>query len=114
MKRLCLFCLCICLFLCGCCNKQENEVITFSTWGSASEMSILEPLVKDFEHQNPGVRVEILHIPQDYFKKLHLLFASKMEPDVVLINNQNIPLYCRFLISLDDFIECNQYFEKMI
>lgn len=115
MKKLCLFCLFVSLFVSGCfCNRTDDEVITFSTWGSASEMKILEPIVKEFEYQNPGVKVKILHIPQDYFKKLHLLFASNMEPDVVLINNQNIPVYSKFLYPLDDFIERNQFFEKSI
>lgn len=116
MKRLCLFCISISLFLSGCfCNSNVgDEVITFSTWGSASEMQILEPIVKEFEENNPGIKVKILHIPQDYFKKLHLLFASNMEPDVVLINNQNIPVYNKFLYPLDDFIERDIYFDKSV
>ena len=82
-------------------KSTEDVVLKFSTWGSASEMSILAPIIKDFENAHNGVRVEVLHIPQDYFQKLHLLFASHMEPDVMLINNQNIPIYEKFLCNLD-------------
>lgn len=115
MKRLLLFCLCMTLFLCGCSyNQSDFEVIRFSTWGSASEMAILNPVIKEFEQQNPGIKVEVLHIPQDYFKKLHLLFASKMEPDVMLINNHNIPVYSKFLCDLDDFIDRELYFEQAL
>ncbi len=115
MKRYFFIFTCVCLFLSGCCFKpDENEVIRFSTWGSDSEMTILEPIIKDFESENPGIKVEILHIPQDYFKKLHLLFASKTEPDVILINNQNIPVYSKFLCGLNEFIDKDDYFKNSI
>ena len=34
-----------------------------------------------------------MHIPQNYFQKIHLLFASNTEPDVVFINNLYLPVY---------------------
>ena len=47
----------------------------------------------------------------NYFQKLHLLFASNMEPDVVLINNQNIPVYSKFLTNLEEIID--SYIKKI-
>ena len=115
MKRLLLIFVFISFFLCGCSLKSDNrEVIRFSTWGSASEMSILRPIISDFETKNPDIKVEILHIPQDYFQKLHLLFASKTEPDVMLINNHNIPVYSKFLLDLSDKIDKKSYFDKSL
>lgn len=95
-------------------KSTEDVVLKFSTWGSASEMSILAPIIKDFENSHKGVKVDVLHIPQDYFQKLHLLFASNMEPDVMLINNQNIPIYEKFLCNLDGVFEKKLYFDKSI
>lgn len=114
MKKLFFVFLCFCLFLTGCSNTPQKEVIRFSTWGSASEMAVLEQVIADFETQNPNIKVEVLHIPQDYFKKLHLLFASKMEPDVMLINNHNIPVYKKFLSDLSDLAEEDMYFPKSL
>ena len=115
MKRLLLIFVFISFFLCGCSLKSDKrEVIRFSTWGSASEMSILRPIINDFEIKNPDIKVEILHIPQDYFQKLHLLFASKTEPDVMLINNHNIPVYSKFLLDLSDKIDKKSYFDKSL
>ena len=94
--------------------STEDVVLKFSTWGSASEMAILNPIIKEFENAHNGVRVEVLHIPQDYFQKLHLLFASNMEPDVMLINNQNIPIYEKFLCNLDGVFDKKLYFDKSI
>ena len=34
-----------------------------------------------------------MHIPQNYFQKIHLLFASNTPPDVIFINNLYLPIY---------------------
>lgn len=106
---------CLCVLLTGCGNKNNNiTVLKFSTWGSASEMKILAPIIKEFELKNPDIKIEVMHIPQDYFKKLHLLFASNLAPDVIFINNLNLPVYKNFLIKLDNYIDKKEYFEQPI
>lgn len=88
-------------FLCGCTRSHNNiEVIKFATWGSASEIAILKPIIKSFETNNPDIKIELLHIPQNYFQKVHLLFASNLAPDVVFMNNLNLPVYANYLIPL--------------
>ncbi len=72
---------------------EKKVVIQFSSWGSESEMRILKPVLIDFEKNNPDIKVDFMHIPQNYFQKLHLLFASNTAPDVVFINNQYLPIY---------------------
>lgn len=69
----------------------ENKV-TFSSWGSQSETKILKEILSDFE-QETKIKVEFIHIPQNYFQKIHLLFASNLEPDVVFINNHYLKMY---------------------
>lgn len=34
-----------------------------------------------------------MHIPQNYFQKIHLLFASNTAPDIIFINNLYLPVY---------------------
>lgn len=105
----------LCVFLTGCsCKVDLREKITFSTWGSASEMAILEPIIADFEKQNPRIKIELMHIPQDYFQKLHLLFASNTAPDVIFINNLNIPTYADKLEDLTPHIKKEEFYEKSI
>ena len=104
--------ICLCVLLTGCGTKNDNVVLKFSTWGSASEMKILTPIIRDFEKENPGVKIEIMHIPQDYFKKLHLLFASNLAPDIVFINNLNLPVYNKYLESLDNYINKDEYYPQ--
>lgn len=74
-------------------NIEKKEVIRFSTWGSQSEKEILSVIIDKFEKENPNIKIELLHIPQNYFQKIQLLFASGLEPDVIFLNNQNIQMY---------------------
>ena len=81
------------IFLCGCTPKDSRTIVQFSSWGSKSEIDILKPILKDFETENPDIKIDFMHIPQNYFQKLHLLFASNTAPDVVFINNLYLPVY---------------------
>lgn len=83
--------------LCGCSQKDERTVIQFASWGSKSEVDIIKPLLSDFEKQNPDIKVDFMHIPQNYFQKIHLLFASNTAPDVIFVNNLYLPVYADFL-----------------
>lgn len=74
-------------------QKDNRTIIKFASWGSKSETDILNPSLKDFEIQNPDLKIEFMHIPQNYFQKIHLLFASNTSPDVIFINNLYLPVY---------------------
>ena len=84
----------LCIFLlCGCAQKDNRTIIQFASWGSKSELDILKPILADFEKENPDIKVDFMHIPQNYFQKIHLLFASNTAPDVIFINNLYLPVY---------------------
>ena len=74
-------------------TSDTREVIQFASWGSKSEIAILKPILEEFEKENPDIKVDFMHIPQNYFQKIHLLFASNTAPDVIFINNLYLPLY---------------------
>lgn len=83
----------ISLFLTGCAHKKAKTIVNFSSWGSKTEIEILKPLISDFEKENPDIKVDFQHIPDNYFQKLQLLFASNLPPDVIFINNINGVIY---------------------
>ncbi len=84
----------LCVFLLQNSNKDDKKiVIQFASWGSKSEIDILKPLLKQFETENADIKIDFMHIPQNYFQKIHLLFASNSAPDVIFINNHYLPLY---------------------
>ena len=100
MKRIILFIFFISIILC--CsfmfifvsqNEENKRIIKFSSWGSQSEINIVNSLILEFEKQNKNLKIEFMHFPQNYFQKIHMLFASNLEPDIIFINNQNINLY---------------------
>lgn len=110
----------LCLFLGFCLGKKpDSDVhIQFATWGSESEINILKPMLEDFEKQNNGIKVDLMHIPQNYFQKIHLLFASNTAPDVIFINNLYLPLYANAGV-LEDLtgygeFEYDKYFPKSL
>jgi len=97
-------------------NKSDERVsvVQFASWGSESEINILKPILKDFENQNPEIKIDFMHIPQNYFQKIHLLFASNTAPDVIFLNNQYLPVYANagLLEDLTDKFDYNQFYEK--
>ena len=100
MKKLILSLLCA-LLLSGCAIDSKKTVVSFSTWGSASEIAIIKEVIKDYEELTPNVRIKLLHVPQNYFKKLHLMIASRTEPDVMLVNNQNLSAYADYFETVN-------------
>ena len=85
--------------------------ISFASWGSESEIKILKPILKDFENINPDIKVDFMHIPQNYFQKLHLLYASNTAPDVIFINNLYLPVYANAGV-LSDLSEYDLEYDK--
>ncbi len=93
MRKFLIIALCLLVFSTGCGKKDERVKIQFASWGSKTEVEIIKDVIREYEAQTPDVRVEFLHIPQNYFQKIHLLFASNTEPDVLFLNNHYLPLY---------------------
>ncbi|MBF2055335.1 MAG: sugar ABC transporter substrate-binding protein [Candidatus Sericytochromatia bacterium] len=85
-------CLAVLFCLSACTPRQPEGVIRLSTWGSPEEMAILKPLLQRFEVQS-GLKVELMHIPDKYFQKLHALLAANLAPDVMFVNNIQFPVY---------------------
>ena len=113
-----MFIITLCIFSVGCNHQHNTDMLKFSTWGSQSEIKILKPLLSEFEKKY-NAKIELIHIPQNYFQKLHLLFASKQAPDVIFLNNYYLPIYAKagLLTTLSEFLtpkEKLNYFSNAI
>lgn len=113
MKKLLVYLIFALTFCTACYRHDDVPTIKFASWGSQSEVAILKPLIEDFEQKN-GVKVEFMHIPQNYFQKLHLLFASNMPPDVIFINNLYLPVYADFLEDLTPYADKEVFYKKSL
>lgn len=95
-KIITLFIIILSVLLCGCGKDNNTEtILKFSSWGSRTEYGILKQIIEEYEKKNPNIKIEFIHVPENYFRKLHLLYASKTEPDVVFVNNTYAPLYIK-------------------
>ena len=50
LKRFLILCL-LPILLCAC-TKNQQEEITFSSWGSVTEVGILNEIIKEYEKEN--------------------------------------------------------------
>ena len=102
------------IFISGC-TRNDKNVIQFTTWGSKTEMEIITPIVEQYNN-NHEIKVKIIHIPQNYFHKIHLLFASNLAPDVIFINNLYLKTYQKadLLEDLTQYINKNDYFKNAL
>lgn len=112
LKRFLILCL-LSILLCAC-TKNKQEEITFSSWGSVTEVGILNKIIKEYEKQNPEIKINFIYIPQNYFQKIHLLFASNQAPDVIFINNLYLPLYAGKLEPLNDVVNIDDFNSKSV
>ena len=102
--------------LSGCTQRQTLYTeIQFLTWGSSTEMAIMKPVIEAY-NKTHDVKVNLMHVPQNYFQKLHLLFASNLAPDIIFINNLYLPVYQKadLLEDMTPFINKEEYFEKAL
>lgn len=114
MRRLILYLFMLVIFCTACTKNRNHSVIKFASWGSQSEIEILKPIIADFEKENPDLKVDFMHIPQNYFQKIHLFFASNLAPDVIFINNLYLPVYADFLEDLTQYADKNIFYEQTL
>ena len=113
LKKILIFFLAVFL-LTGCKSSQDIEEIIFSSWGSITEVGIIKEIISDYEAENPNIKIRFMHIPQNYFQKIHLLFASRTAPDVVFINNQYLPIYSNYLEDLSGFVNKKDFYPQAL
>lgn len=101
-------------FMLSACTRDTRETVTFSSWGSVTEVKILKKVISDFEKENPDIKINFLHIPQNYFQKIHLLFASNTSPDVLFVNNLYLPIYADKLEDLSGIVNKDEFYKEGI
>ena len=78
------------LVLTGCARHEGDTVIRF--WAMGREAEVVAELVREFEGDNPGIRVEIQQIPwTSAHEKLLTAFAADALPDICQLGNTWVP-----------------------
>lgn len=74
------------LVLAGCAKPQEGVTLRF--WAMGREAEVVGELIREFEAENPGIRVEIQNIPWTAaHEKLLTAYAADGLPDVCQLGN---------------------------
>ncbi|MCC3373574.1 sugar ABC transporter substrate-binding protein [Cohnella sp. REN36] len=73
-------------------TKVDGKVTTikFSGWGEPNEKKLYEDLIKQFESENPDIKVQYIHIPADYAGKMNTVLAGGNAPDVFYAGDGDI------------------------
>lgn len=64
-------------------SAELSGTIRYSTWGSVAEKEINEAIIAAFEEENPGCKVELEYIPDQYTQKIDTMFLGGEAPDVI-------------------------------
>lgn len=67
----------------GSSDGELKGTIRFSTWGSLDEKKVNEDIIAAFEEDNPGCKVELEFIPEQYVAKIDTMFVGGNAPDVI-------------------------------
>ena len=83
--------------------KAELSVIH---WGSEEEKDLVASWIAQFNEQYPGIKVEQIHVPQNYWDKVAAMFAAGTPPDLMYMGYPEMVLYATegTLLPLDDLI----------
>lgn len=63
-------------------SNESDVTLVFSFWGRGDEKKALEKVLKQFETENPGIRVKTNYIPADYMTKMSAMAAGNSLPDI--------------------------------
>lgn len=79
----------------------EVVEITFTGWGGTEEDEGVQAAIKVFEEENPSIKVNWLHIPDNYAEKTMAMTAAGTPPDTAFIYNTLIQSYAKDGLLLD-------------
>ena len=103
--------------LAGCRSQGDDTVIRF--WAMGREAEVVGELVREFEQDNPGIRVRIQQIPwTSAHEKLLTAYAADALPDLCQLGNTWVPEFATLgalepldaRVAASDVIEPDDYF----
>jgi multiple sugar transport system substrate-binding protein len=70
------------------CGRGAGDGVTLRLWAMGREGEVVQELVRDFERENPGVRVRVQQIPWSAaHEKLLTAFVGEATPDIAQLGN---------------------------
>ena len=91
----------------GCTANRPGTPVTLRLWAMGREGEVAQEMVRDFEQENPGVRVQVQQMPWTAaHEKLLTAYVGGSTPDLAQLGNTWIPEFAalRSLEPLDPFV----------
>ena len=82
-------------------GQALKGTVSFMGWGDEAERLMYETVFKDFEAQNPGVKVNYIFTPDDYDTKLLTMIAGGAAPDLFYLREGKISQFAKDGVCLD-------------
>jgi len=104
VTRICLAAAAALLSLAACSSSGERGGVTLRFWALGAEGEKVQPLVREFERQHPGIHVEVQQIPWTAaHEKLLTAHVGNSTPDVAQLGNTWVPEFAALdaLTALD-------------
>lgn len=95
--------------LLGCARPEDGVTLRF--WGMGREGEVVEQLARDFERENPGVRVRVQQIPWTAaHEKLLTAHVGDATPDIAQLGNTWVPEFSSLgaLLPLDSLVAASE------
>lgn len=96
-------------------GSGENDILEIKFWAMGREGEIVPELLKEFERENPGVRVIVQQVPWTAaHEKLLTAFAGDTLPDVAQMGNTWIAEFAALdaIARLDEMAEASSVIEE--
>lgn len=87
--------------------KEEIEgELSVIHWGSEEEKDLVSGWIAQFNEEYPKIKVEQIHVPQNYWDKVAAMFAAGTPPDLMYMGYPEMVLYASegTLLPLDDHL----------
>lgn len=72
-------------------SMEPDTILTFYSWASGSEKAFTEAMIRQYEKENKGIKIEANFVLKpDYLSKISILNAEGKMPDVFLLPESNV------------------------
>ena len=95
-------------------GQTSGEPVSLEYWGLWEPKEVMDPILKEFEDQNPGITVQyVSQSYKDYRERLQTAIASKTGPDVFRFHASWSPMLARELSPLPSSVLTTSDFESV-
>jgi multiple sugar transport system substrate-binding protein len=92
---------------------QSTKEVKLVWWGLWEDARVVQPVISDFERENPNIKVEyIKQSPLQYRERLLTRIKNGTGPDIFTYHNTWYPMYSDVLLALSNDVITQSEFDK--